>query len=143
MCVCVCAEAARCWQGSDIGPVALNSLCQLSQANADASITLYSLPSEWRSGDLFIYLCRATPTRALRQCSECMWVFVLCVFFFFLFYLCICCLLFSWSSCRELQRFRVIRPLPKVDQEAGPCRQWTGNGVGGNGGETRRALKKR
>ena len=48
--MCVCAEAARTWQRSDIGPVALHSLCQLSQANVDASLTLPSLPSEWRSG---------------------------------------------------------------------------------------------
>lgn len=44
-CVCVgvfvCAEAARCWQGSDIRPVALNSLCQLSQGNIAAPITLF------------------------------------------------------------------------------------------------------
>lgn len=41
VCACVCvshAEAARCWQGCHIKPVALNSLCQLLQAAIDAPI---------------------------------------------------------------------------------------------------------
>lgn len=47
VCACVCmrvhacvshAEAARCWQGCHIKPMALNSLCQLLQAAIDAPI---------------------------------------------------------------------------------------------------------
>lgn len=63
-----------------------------------------------------------------------------------LLYLCICFLLFSGSSRGELLNFRIIRPLPKVDPEAGPCRQWTGNGGEGRGVVEEKqgiALKKR
>lgn len=67
---------------------------------------------------------------------ECL-CFVVCVFFLLL-YLCVCFLLFSWSSCGELLYFRVIRPLPKVEQEAEACRQWTGNGGGRRGEEKKR-----
>lgn len=86
VCACVCAEAARCWQGSDIGPVALNSLCQLSQANVDASITLYSLPSEWHSSAHFfkkfnLFICIAQPRHVHAGTWECL-CFVVCVFFF-------------------------------------------------------------
>lgn len=145
-CACVCAEAARCWQGSDIGPVALNSLCQLSQANVDASITLYSLPSEWRSSArfcflffYFIYLFVLLNPDMCTQAHGSVCV-LLCVFFL-LFYLCVCFLLFSWSSCGELLHFRIIRPLPKVEQEAEACRQWTGNG-GEGGGEKRQCINR-
>lgn len=146
VCACVCAEAARCWQGSDIGPVALNSLCQLSQANVDASITLYSLPSEWHSSAHFfkkfnLFICIAQPRHVHAGTWECL-CFVVCVCFFFLLYLCVCFLLFSWSSCGELLHFRVTRPLPKVEQEAEACRQWTGNGRLGGGGEEGAGDKK-
>lgn len=131
----MCAEAARCWQGSDIRPVALNSLCHLSQGNIDAPIMLFVAlrvahqPLFQKLHLIFFF--------AVRHVRADMWsALAVGVFVFFHTYASAS----SWSSCGEMLCFCIIRPLPKVDQEAELCRQRTGN-CGGGGGGCRDGLK--